>query len=115
MVAKQARAATPTRDFGGLAMCTIFSGQDPANCAFETRSVRLQGYSTSVRLERRFWEILEEICDNQRLPMAKFLSQVYDEALEIHGDVPNFASLLRCSCLVYLTDPKAKRQPSKAA
>ncbi len=96
-------------------MCTIFSGQDPATYAFETRSVRLQGHSTSVRLERRFWEILEDICKSQDMPMAKFLSQVYDEALEIHGDVPNFASLLRCSCLVYLTDPKARRQSPKAA
>jgi predicted DNA-binding ribbon-helix-helix protein len=30
------------------------------------------------------------------------LSQMHDEALEIHGEMSNFASLLRCSCLVYL-------------
>ena len=30
-------------------MCQIFAGQDPANYAYETRSVRLMGHATSVR------------------------------------------------------------------
>jgi predicted DNA-binding ribbon-helix-helix protein len=98
-------------------MCTIFSGQDPAGYAFETRSVRLQGHSTSVRLEKPFWRIVETICAEQNLPVAKFLSQLYDEALEIHGEVPNFASLLRCSCLVYLNGlaPSEVRRQRNAA
>jgi predicted DNA-binding ribbon-helix-helix protein len=98
-------------------MCTIFSGQDPAGYAFETRSVRLQGHSTSVRLEKPFWRIVETICAEQNLPVAKFLSQLYDEALEIHGEVPNFASLLRCSCLVYLNGlaPSEIRRERNAA
>jgi predicted DNA-binding ribbon-helix-helix protein len=98
-------------------MCTIFSGQDPAAYAFETRSVRLQGHSTSVRLEKPFWRIVETICAGQNLPVAKFLSQLYDEALEIHGEVPNFASLLRCSCLVYLSGlvPPVERRQRDAA
>lgn len=84
-------------------MCHIFAGQDPRSYAFETRSVRLSGHPTSVRLEARFWTILEEIAGTQGMPMAKFLSQLYEEALEIHGDVANFASLLRCCCLNYLS------------
>jgi predicted DNA-binding ribbon-helix-helix protein len=98
-------------------MCTIFSGQNPAGYAFETRSVRLQGHSTSVRLEKPFWRIVETICAEQNLPVAKFLSQLYDEALEIHGEVPNFASLLRCSCLVYLSGlaPPVERRQRDAA
>ncbi len=32
-------------------MCKVFAGQDPANYDFETRSVRLMGHVTSVRLE----------------------------------------------------------------
>jgi len=83
-------------------MCHIFAGQDPANYAFETRSVRLMGHSTSVRLEAKFWAIIEEIAAAQDMSVAKFLSQLYEEALELHGDVPNFASLLRCSCLNFL-------------
>jgi predicted DNA-binding ribbon-helix-helix protein len=27
---------------------------------------------------------------------------LYDEAMQINGDIPNFASMLRTSCLLYL-------------
>ena len=36
----------------------------------------------------------------------QFLSKIYDEALELHGQVSNFASLLRCACTLYLEQPK---------
>jgi len=83
-------------------MCRIFAGQDPRRYAYETRSVRLSGYPTSVRLEARFWEIIEEIARAQNMTVGKFLSQLHDEAIEINGEISNFASLLRCACLVYL-------------
>ena len=83
-------------------MCRIFAGQDTGRYAFETRSVRLSGFPTSVRLEARFWEIIEEIAFGQKLTVGKFLSQLYEEAIEINGEVQNFASLLRCTCLIYL-------------
>ncbi|SKA50783.1 hypothetical protein SAMN02745132_01467 [Enterovibrio nigricans DSM 22720] len=35
-------------------MCTIFAGQDTTNYAFHTRSIRLGGHCTSVRLEKKF-------------------------------------------------------------
>lgn len=85
-------------------MCHVFAGQNPANYTFETRSVRLMGHPTSVRLEAKFWVVLEELAEAQGLPMAKFLSALYEEAQEIHGEVSNFASLLRCCCLNFL-DP----------
>jgi predicted DNA-binding ribbon-helix-helix protein len=83
-------------------MCHVFAGQDPANYAYETRSVRLGGHATSVRLEAKFWLVVEEIAAAQRMPLAKFLTLLHDEALEIHGEVSNFASLLRCCCLNFL-------------
>ena len=85
-------------------MCHVFAGQDPANYTFETRSVRLMGHPTSVRLESKFWVVLEQLAAAQGMPMAKFLSALYEEALDIHGEVSNFASLLRCCCLNFL-DP----------
>jgi predicted DNA-binding ribbon-helix-helix protein len=84
-------------------MCQIFAGQDPANYAYETRSVRLMGHATSVRLEAQFWVIVEEIAAAQGMPLPRFLTTLYEEALEIHGEVSNFASLLRCCCLNYLS------------
>lgn len=83
-------------------MCHIFAGQDPQNYSFETRSVRLMGYSTSIRLESKFWLVLEQITADQDMTMARFLSQLHEEAEEIHGEISNFASLLRCCCLNYL-------------
>ncbi len=83
-------------------MCRIFAGQDPNNYAYETRSVRLMGHTTSVRLEAKIWVTVEEIAAAQGMPLARFLSKLYEEALEMHGEVSNFASLLRCCCLNYL-------------
>ena len=85
-------------------MYRVFAGQDLAKYRFETRSVRLMGHSTSVRLEARFWVVLEHLAEVRGMPMAKFLSALYEEALEIHGEVGNFASFLRCGCLNFL-DP----------
>ena len=82
-------------------MCHMFAGQKPSNYAYETRSVRLMGHATSVRLEANFWVIVEDIAAAQGMPLARFLTQLYEEALEIHGEVTNFASLLRCCCLNY--------------
>jgi predicted DNA-binding ribbon-helix-helix protein len=96
-------------------MCRIFAGQDPERYAFETRSVRISGYPTSVRLEARFWRIIEEIAHAQDMTVGKFLSQLHDEALEIHGEVGNFASLLRCSCLVYLEQGMNSAEARRAA
>jgi len=83
-------------------MCHIFAGQDPKGYAFETRSVRLMGHSTSIRLEALFWGVLKQLSASQGMTMAQFLTQLHEEALEIHGEISNFASLLRCCCLIYL-------------
>ena len=84
-------------------MCHMFAGQDPRNYAFETRSVRLMGHATSVRLEAKFWVIVEGIAASQGMTLARFLTKLYEEALDIHGTVGNFASLLRCCCLNFLS------------
>lgn len=91
-------------------MCRIFAGQNPHTYEGETRSVRLSGFSTSIRLETAFWSILEEIAERQGMGLTRFLATLHDEVLEIHGEVRNFASLLRCACLVYLTEVGARRE-----
>jgi len=67
-----------------------------------TRSVRLNGLSTSIRLEARYWRLVDEMAADGDLTTPKFLSTLYDEVLEIHGEVRNFASLLRTACLVHM-------------
>jgi predicted DNA-binding ribbon-helix-helix protein len=48
-----------------------------------------------------FWDTLEEIAGKEGLSLAKFLTKLHTEVLDHHGEVNNFASLLRCSCLIY--------------
>ena len=85
-------------------MCRIFAGQDPANYECHTRSLRLAGHVTSIRLETKFWEILDEIAEEQGMTTPKFLSLLYDEVMEFNPEMHNFASLLRVSCLNYTLD-----------
>lgn len=63
------RANVPSNGEMEEIMCRIFVNQDPKSYAFKARSVRLAGYSTSVRLERQFWDILAEIAARQELTL----------------------------------------------
>ena len=87
-------------------MCRIFAGQDPATYATTTRSVRLAGHATSIRLEAAFWDILDEIAARQDMTTPRFLSTLYDEVLELHGQISNFTSLLRVACVLDLRGPE---------
>jgi predicted DNA-binding ribbon-helix-helix protein len=89
-------------------MCHIFSGQDPSSYAYHTRSVRLGGHSTSIRLEAAFWQILEEIAAGQGVSLARFLTTLHDEVLENVQEAGNFTSLLRCACLTYVSEVRGR-------
>ncbi|MGL5115417.1 MAG: ribbon-helix-helix domain-containing protein [Beijerinckiaceae bacterium] len=88
-------------------MCLMFSGQNPENYTYHTRSIRLGGHGTSIRLEAAFWTILEEIAAMDGLTLAKFLTKLHDEVLEFQGEATNFTSLLRCACLTYVSEVRA--------
>ncbi|MFW5734292.1 MAG: ribbon-helix-helix domain-containing protein [Oceanidesulfovibrio sp.] len=83
-------------------MCKIYSSTPPADYAYATKSVRLNGAVTSIRLEQRFWCILERLAEDEGATMGRFLSTLYDEAVQSQGRVDNFASLLRVVCTTYL-------------
>ncbi|WP_315779033.1 MULTISPECIES: ribbon-helix-helix domain-containing protein [unclassified Bradyrhizobium] len=82
-------------------MCHLFAHQPQRDYASQTRSLRIGGHSTSIRLEMAFWDTLEEIAAKEGMSLAKFVTTLYAEVLDHHGEVKNFASLLRCSCLIY--------------
>ncbi|MEO1331372.1 MAG: ribbon-helix-helix domain-containing protein [Pseudomonadota bacterium] len=88
-------------------MCQIFAGQDPARFESVSRSIRLSGHATSIRLEAAFWAIIDEIAANQGLSTPKFLSMLYSEVEELRGEVPNFTSMLRTTCLLHLSGAQA--------
>ena len=87
-------------------MCHIFAGQSPANYRPITRSFRLRGHSTSVRLEAKVWQIIDEIATAQGMSTPQFLASIHEEMEQSYGTVRNFASLLRCACLLYLEQPR---------
>jgi predicted DNA-binding ribbon-helix-helix protein len=80
-------------------MCRIFAGQDPEDYQPVTRRLRLNGQSTSIRLEKSFWDIVDEIARHEGLTTPAFVSKIHSEVLELRGESSNFTSLLRCACL----------------
>ena len=83
-------------------MCQMFAGQSPSRYEYVTRRLRLNGQSTSIRLERAFWGIVDRIAEKEGLATPAFLSKLHSEVLLQHGEAPNFTSLLRCACTIHL-------------
>lgn len=92
-------------------MCKVFAGQDPARYEQITRRLRLNGQSTSIRLERTFWDILDDLAQAEGMSTPGFMSKLHAEVLEQHGEPVNFSSLLRCCCLI----PVERTLPKTAA
>ncbi len=88
-------------------MCQVFAGQDPDRYASTTRRLRLNGQSTSIRLENSFWAIIDEIAERDGVTTAAFISKLHSEVLELRGEPENFTSLLRCACLVFVDGRQA--------
>lgn len=82
-------------------MCEIFISAHPESYASRTRSVRLHGVVTSIRLENLYWEVLEEIGQRDGLGVVQLIEKLYDELVQARGGVGNFASFLRVSALRY--------------
>lgn len=82
-------------------MCEIFISADPASYESRTRSVRLHGVVTSIRLEHLFWEVFEEIARRDGMTVVHLIEKLYDELVTARGGVGNFTSFLRVSALRY--------------
>jgi len=86
----------------------MFAGQDQERYEPVTRRLRLNGQSTSIRLERSFWKIVDQIAAKEKLSTPAFISKLHAEVLEIHGEALNFTSLLRCACTIHLGEYETK-------
>jgi predicted DNA-binding ribbon-helix-helix protein len=82
-------------------MCEIFISADPASYESRTRSVRLHGVVTSIRLEQLYWDVLEEIARRDSMSVVHLIEKLYDELVAARGGVGNFTSFLRVSALRY--------------
>ncbi|MEM8977792.1 MAG: ribbon-helix-helix domain-containing protein [Pseudomonadota bacterium] len=83
-------------------MCQLFIDGDPALWTSHTRSFRMDGMVTSVRLEEMFWRTLETIGQRDDLTVPQLLHRLYNESLDAGHDIGNFTSFLRVCCLRFL-------------
>ena len=83
-------------------MCEIYVKADPMLYESRSRALRIHGCVTRIRLENHFWDILAEIAASDGYTTNQLIAQLYDELLEYRGEIDNFTSFLRVSCLRYL-------------
>lgn len=83
-------------------MCRLFIGADPALWQSATRSVRIDGVATSIRLESFFWSVLEDIGERDSMSVGRLIGRLYVESIEEGHPPENFTSFLRVCCGRYL-------------
>ena len=93
-------------------MCRLFIGADARLWRTRLKSLRIRGYSTSVRLENFYRRVLEEIARRDGMNVPQLLARLHEELIEAHGEVGNFSSFLRVCCGRYLTLQLAGDVPS---
>ncbi|MEK7820571.1 MAG: ribbon-helix-helix domain-containing protein [Pseudomonadota bacterium] len=64
------------------------------------RSIRLHGHSTTIRLEKAFWVVLEELAEGEGTTLAGLITCIHDHCLNTNQK--NLASCLRVVCLKYI-------------
>jgi predicted DNA-binding ribbon-helix-helix protein len=84
-------------------MCQLFIKADSSLWSSKTKSLRIQGVVTSIRLEVFFWYILEELSFRDQMTVNQMITKLYLESLDADHDIGNFTSFLRVCCSRYLS------------
>jgi predicted DNA-binding ribbon-helix-helix protein len=84
-------------------MCQLFINADSGLWSSKTKSLRIQGVVTSIRLEVFFWDILEELAFRDQMTVNQAITKLYLESLDADHDIGNFTSFLRVCCSRYLS------------
>jgi len=66
----------------------------------EKRSFRIHGHSTTIRLERAFWNVIDLMADDFHLTVPQLVERIVDQCIVANDK--NVASCLRVICLKYL-------------
>ena len=83
-------------------MCEYFVKADPIAYEQRSRTVRIHGVLTSIRLENMMWDTLAEMAEVEGRTTNALIALFHDEVLAHRGEVPNFASFLRVTSMRYL-------------
>ncbi|HWH86926.1 MAG TPA: ribbon-helix-helix domain-containing protein [Pseudomonas sp.] len=65
-----------------------------------SRSIRLNGFATCLRLEQVYWNILGAMAEDNHCSVSTLLSHVDREVHLRHGGVKNFSALVRVVCVM---------------
>lgn len=83
-------------------MCEYFVKADPIQYEQRTRTIRIHGVLTSIRLENMVWDVLAEMAEAEACSTNNLIVKFHDEILAHRGEVPNFASFLRITSMRFL-------------
>jgi predicted DNA-binding ribbon-helix-helix protein len=83
-------------------VCQLFINADPQLWKNVTRSLRIDGMVTSIRMEHYFWNILEEVAGRDGMSTPQLITRLYHESIDAGHDLGNFTSFLRVCALRYL-------------
>lgn len=64
------------------------------------KSVRIHGHSTTIRLERAYWSVMEDMAEQEGTTISDIINRVHDHCQ--FSDQKNLASCLRVLCLKYV-------------
>ena len=79
-----------------------------------TRSIRINGRVTSVRLENFYWRIIYDIGSTQNMPLPKLMTVLSGIAKNSETEHTNFTSFLRVCCGSYLQGLKQNTNARRA-
>ncbi len=83
-------------------MCQLFIGADSTLWESTSKSLRIDGVATSLRMENFFWATLAEIGHRDDMTVNQLITKLYHEAMDADHDLGNFTSFLRVCCSRYL-------------
>ncbi|MBW8319720.1 MAG: ribbon-helix-helix domain-containing protein, partial [Rhizobium sp.] len=83
-------------------MCKLFIQADPGLWESQTKSLRIDGMVTRVRLENFFWMTLVEVGRRYGMTVIQLIAKLYHESIDAGHDLGNFSSFLRVCCGRYL-------------
>lgn len=84
-------------------MCQLFIGADSDLWRSRTKSLRIDGVATSIRIEDFFWQTLDEIACRDDMTVNQLITRLYFEAIDEGHDMGNFTSFLRVCCARFLS------------
>lgn len=87
-------------------MCELYIKADPILYESRTRSLRIHGVITTLRLENQFWDILTEMAAGEGLTTNQLITNLYEEITKARDEVVNFSSFLRVCCTRYLAQQR---------